>query len=289
MSLKNRLSKMKNFLFDEEDVKEEKKEIKKDKKKKSKEKKEIFNDDSNVETINLDDDFTYDFKNDYTSDYENNDVTDIDIPVTKSRIEKQEFTIPELTDDDFLLQEKKEIKEVEPLYEKPLLYQGSKKRKDEVKRFKPSPIISPIYGLLDEKGNKINDDKETVDMVLNNKDEISLDDVRKKAYGKLDDEIEDTLKKLSSKTIEEAEKQEKLSREVKKEKKNKEIEKKEIDFDEPEELEDDEMILPSVSFKEINVDSKTRKEETDDDDDEETKEQDLFNLIDSMYEKDGEE
>ena len=284
MSLKNRLSKMKNFLFDEEEVKEEKKETKKDRKKQKKEIEEAFNSNDDVETISLDDDFTYEFENDYTNDT----VTDIDIPVTKSRVEKQEFTIPELTDDDFLLQEKTIEKEVEPLYEKPLLYQGSKKRKDEVKRFKPSPIISPIYGLLDEKGNKINDDKEVVDMVLNNKDEVSLDDVRKKAYGKLDDEIEDTLKKLSSKTIEEAEKEEKveeLSREEKKEKKKKEKTKKEIDFDE----DDDEMILPSVSFKEIDVDSKTKKEETDDDDDEETKEQDLFNLIDSMYMKDGEE
>ena len=57
------------------------------------------------------------------------------------------------------------------------------------------------------------------------------------------------------------------------------------------------MILPNVNFKEIDVD--VEKEKTslsrknikeDDDDDDDTKEQDLFNLIDTMYQnKEGEE
>ena len=52
------------------------------------------------------------------------------------------------------------------------------------------------------------------------------------------------------------------------------------------------MILQSVNFKEINiyekVSSKTSKKEIEEDDDEEeTKEQDLFKLIDTMYDKEG--
>ena len=65
--------------------------------------------------------------------------------------------------------------------------------------------------------------------------------------------------------------------------------------------EEDDMILPNVNFKEIDVDQeRTRnlkkdldeKKETkviEDDDDDDTKEQDLFNLIDSMYQKEGQD
>ena len=65
--------------------------------------------------------------------------------------------------------------------------------------------------------------------------------------------------------------------------------------------EDDDMILPNVNFKEIDVDQERtrnlkkdldKKEETkviEDDDDDDTKEQDLFNLIDSMYQKEGQD
>ena len=60
------------------------------------------------------------------------------------------------------------------------------------------------------------------------------------------------------------------------------------------------MILPNVNFKEIDVDEERNKSKktvnkkkevskVEDDDDDDTKEQDLFNLIDTMYSKEGEE
>ena len=66
---------------------------------------------------------------------------------------------------------------------------------------------------------------------------------------------------------------------------------------------DDDMILPNINFKEIDVDKERLKNNSgkksvkeniekqldDDDDDDDTKEQDLFNLIDSMYQKEGKE
>ena len=290
MGLKNRLNKMKSFLFDEVEDKEEKKESKREKRRK-KELEEAFDSEPKFEEPKVENTFDYDFDNDYVAPTTENDV----IEITKSRTEKKEFKVPDLTDDDFFFPEKEPVVEPEPIIEqKPLLYQGSK-RKEETRKFKPSPNISPVYGLLDENGNTINDEKQITDTFSNNDDESSLDAVRKKAYGNLDEELENTLKRLSGKTIEEAEKEEldeSLSREKKKEKKAKKIkeemvkeEKVEEEKDEPDE--EDEMILPSVSFKEIDVDK--ANEVTDDEDDEETKEQDLFNLIDTMYSKEDDE
>lgn len=297
MGLKSKLNKMKNFLFDDEEVEEPV--VKKSKKKEKK-----------VEFVEEYEEENKSAVNDFEDYFEDISESKEEMIIPQSRVEKQEFKIPEFNDEDFMVETTKPksiIEDVKPVVkeEKPILYQGSRKRKEETKRFKPSPIISPIYGLLDEKGNRVSEDKETVANMLNNKEEVSIDDVRKKAYGSLDDEIEDTLKRLSSKTIEEAEKElevkeEKLSRTkkpIKEDKKTEVFSSVEIETED-----DDDMILPNVNFKEIDVDTETKvkstkkkKEETkkeievDDEDDDDTKEQDLFNLIDTMYAKEGEE
>lgn len=283
MGFMNKISKMKNFLFDEEEVEEKplKKHIIKEKK---------------VSAKKLEDDLekTQEIENLYMEDF-NEDIA-INNEV-KSRTVKSEpsFEFPSFNDDDFAEVSIKKEPIISTVKEevKPILYQGSK-RKDDTKKFKPSPIISPVYGLLDDKGKEIKKDSDFNDLKNKSKEDITFDEVRRKAYG---ESIEDTLK-ISDKTIAEAEKlfkekEEGLSREkqkVKKEEKFKTISdlKKE-----------DDMILPNVNFKEIDVD-KERLENTsiiskkridiDDDDDEETKEQDLFNLIDSMYQgKESEE
>ena len=128
--------------------------------------------------------------------------------------------------------------------------------------------------------------------------------VRKKAYGIIDEELENTMKRLSNKTIEEAEKEmekeEELSRIKQKNKKeeSKVIEiPKSISYD-AEDDDDDDMILPNLKFNEIDVDKEIKEGKTgsikkvsakdyDEDDEEDTKEQDLFNLIDTMYSKEG--
>ena len=290
MGLKNRLSKMKSFLFDEEEEKEEKVPVKKGFKKEKemfKPKKEELEE---IEELYI---------NDISEEPETEGL--------KSRTTKveKEFSFPDFDDDDFMVSDKKPEPIIKPEKEevKPIpLYQGSK-RKEEFKRFKPSPIISPIYGLLDEEGNTVKEDRS--DFSYN--DDISLDDVRKKAYGSAQEDLEDTLKKLSTKTIEEAE--EEMEKEQLSRSKNKVIKEKITsiakDDVEIEDDDDDDMILPNVNFKEIDVDkesksikkekvkkeesSKKKKQEDDDDDDDETKEQDLFNLIDTMYQENGDE
>ena len=64
-------------------------------------------------------------------------------------------------------------------------------KKEEKKVFKPTPIISPIYGILDKNYHKEDivsreePKKETV--------EPTVDTIRNKAYGTLEDELENTL------------------------------------------------------------------------------------------------
>ena len=305
MGLKSKLSKMKNFLFDDEEVEEEVV-VKKPKKKeheKKKDKKEVVEPKKSIIKEPEYDDYLYDI-----SDVKSETV---EVP-TISRTEKTEFKMPEFNDDDFMVPSNKkpvvEEKKTPVFEEKPVLYQGSRKRKEETKKFKPSPFISPVFGLLDSHGNKVSENSEEAVEIRGKKEEITFDDIRKKAYGALDDELEDTLKKLSSKTIEEAEndmikREEKLSRTEKKEKEEKKKEvfsSVEITKEEKNEEDDDDMILPNVNFKEIDVDEERNKSKktvnkkkevskVEDDDDDYTKEQDLFNLIDTMYSKEGEE
>lgn len=119
--------------------------------------------------------------------------------------------------------------------------QEVKEKKEEKKVFKPTPIISPVYGVLDKNYHKedIKQKNNSVNNAYYSNKEVSIDDIRKKAYGTLEDDLEVTL--FGEKT-------------------NDPIETEEIDM-----------------FDELMEDANSSK----------TDESDLFNLIDSMYEKEG--
>ena len=79
-------------------------------------------------------------------------------------------------------------------YNVPVHQYGTYERKDERVYFKPSPIISPIYGILD-KNYKKEDVREKKEVRLSSysRGSVSVDDVRNKAYGKeKEEEVEDT-------------------------------------------------------------------------------------------------
>ena len=89
--------------------------------------------------------------------------------------------------------EKKEI-------EKPIYSGNSVVDLQEKKVFKPTPIISPVYGILDKNYHK--EDIVSRDEVIARKEsnvESSIDLVRNKAYGTLEDELEDTLNSMINK------------------------------------------------------------------------------------------
>ena len=184
--------------------------------------------------------------------------------------------------------------------------------------FKPSPVISPVYGVLDKNYTReeIIERQENITRTTNPKD-MNYDAVRRKAYGTLEDELENTLSKLSEPEI-----HEKVEKPVTKEEEKSiedllnEIEgnrnmsigdieekiKDKMEEEEEDSISDDEFLkefMARTSKKEeetIKEEKATTKEEDVDADktlehtiSDNTLEHDLFNLIDSMYEdKEGE-
>ena len=283
MGLKNKLNKMKSFLFDEEE--EVVKKVPKTQNNQEIDLDERISDTTEIEELYFED--------------EKKDIVKENAIKSRTIKNESEFKFPEFDDDDFLVSKVKQepIAQIPKEEKKPLLYQGSK-RKEETKKFKPSPIISPIYGLLDKEGNTVKKEVKTFES-KSYREEPSLESVIKKAYGPLEEDFENTMKRLSKKTIEEAEKD--MEEEEKRlSKASHTCEQDAIVISKNEEADD--MLLPNVNFKEIDVDvekdkkldnprikKKEIKDNFDEEEDEDTKEQDLFNLIDSMYQKEGDE
>jgi len=170
-------------------------------------------------------------------------------------------------------------------------YKGGKnvveEKKEEKHTFKPTPIISPIYGILDKNYKK--DDVVTKQEVVNyytEPEKVTIDDVRAKAYGTLEDELENTLFGQTSILFND-----------------------ELDEDSKDEndifadLESDDTTIESdiddiinkyddpvdtnYSSDEVTLNDENNNDVLDNNINEEV-DDDLFNLIDSMYEKEDE-
>lgn len=119
------------------------------------------------------------------------------VPPKEEILPKKEdkFTFPVFFDDkDFDEIEKIEKKE-EPKPEKRVKpYQGSSIEvpRESKKVFKPTPVISPVYGVLD-KNYKKEDIVAKEEYTHPSEKGMSIDDIRKKAYGTLEDDLENGL------------------------------------------------------------------------------------------------
>jgi hypothetical protein len=124
------------------------------------------------------------------------------VNVEAPKVEEEKPTREErfvfFSDDDFkdLEKPKKEEKKVEvpkKVEPKPLAYRGAvpQTKPEPKKEFKPSPIISPVYGVLDKNYKKEEIKIKRSPRVY--KSSITIDDVRNKAYGTLEDDIKDDL------------------------------------------------------------------------------------------------
>lgn len=156
---------------------------------------------------------------------------------------------------------------------------------EQPKIFKPSPVISPIYGILDKDYKKDEVVSKTVreEKIVIKDSATTYDTVRRKAYGTLEDELEDTLNSMNKLTPEA------ISNEVNKigESVN-ELDKKTNKIEDL--ISKIESTTSDISVGEL--EDKMELEHFDDEDDEpvsdktmtnSTLEHDLFNLIDSMY------
>jgi len=161
-------------------------------------------------------------------------------------------------------------KEEKTKYVEPEIY-GSKleKKKEEKKVFKPTPIISPVYGVLDKNYHKEDIVSRTEFKKVEKNVEPSIDSIRNKAYGTLEDELENTL--FGNNSI--------LFKQIKEEEKEEVLEK--IDEDVLTDLTEDigKELDELLDKKEKYLDKEDKEEITDD----------LFDFIDSTLYKDGDD
>lgn len=215
-----------------------------------------------------DKDLSVNKRNSYTQSSSNNSFFDND------------YDVPRRNRDEYVVKEPERKREQPKDYSKFL----QQKKEDKKKIFTPSPVISPVYGVLNQNYTKD-------DVIIKTDTGVkgpSLEDVRKKAYEKkkevenkkVEDEFAEPLKTLDEILI--------SNQEIQKEKPLEDDILPEV----PEEITKEEFIsenqevettteMPKVEDKPSEIEA---KEEDDDD-----LEKDLFNLIDSMYENKDEE
>lgn len=126
------------------------------------------------------------------------------VPVSESSVlnKEEKFKFPVYFDDkDFEDLPKKAKPKPKPVKTE-TAYQGANPAKVEVssKKFKVSPVISPVYGVLDKNYSK--DDiyvkPEKMSKRIRYDKELTIDDIRNKAYGTLEDDLENALFQASS-------------------------------------------------------------------------------------------
>ena len=241
-------------------------------------------------------------KNNYPVFFDEKDFEDIERKEKKEEVKEEKKEVgKELYKDSY-----KEIYKEQ--YKDPYSY-----KKEEKKHFSPTPIISPVYGVLDKNYKK--DDIVDKPKKSSIKDSsMTIDDVRNKAYGTLEDELESTL--FGKTSILFATKDEKINYDdieeelsdaasaldlLREDPKAKEIEKEENKVEAK-----DNTINETIDYLDPTIDEDEKIDNFDDDDstitmdddnmvedvlgkdlpaDDKLSESDLFNLIDNMYGK----
>lgn len=211
------------------------------------------------------------------------EVIQVEIPAPQGRVQYEEEpvakeeTTPFFDDVDF-----EDIKRSNPtleeIYEEEPFVEPAKPvysyKKEEKKHFEPTPIISPVYGVLD-KNYKKDDIVNKAEPPKTNRD-ITIDDVRNKAYGTLEDELESTLFGKTSIMFQNVDREEELN----KIEKDLESTADAIDLlsDEVPSKHAKKELLEDEILNEVPEDKEEIKEEK-----ENISDNDLFNLIDDMY------
>lgn len=129
------------------------------------------------------------------------EVRHIEIPTPKVEEkeveEKKEEKLLFFDDKDFEDLEREEEKIIKPIpkKEEPLPYKGVKPIiNDEPKKvFKPSPIISPVYGVLDKNYKKDDIMTKKSPRSSYHSENITVDDVRKRAFSTLEDDLKNEI------------------------------------------------------------------------------------------------
>lgn len=179
------------------------------------------------------------------------------------------------------------------------------KKEESKKNFTPTPIISPVYGVLDKnyKKEEISSKKKS-STIYSQFEKIDVDDIRKKAYGTLEDDLENSLSRDAIVFNDDIDAKMDDDKEITEYEEQpldifNELEKKDAlddllgnyNLKEEDESYIDESTDDSESLveDELNRDYDNYEEELNESYKDDLNDSDLFNLIDSMYpKKDGE-
>ena len=287
------ISKIKNILFEEEEIEEPIKEVKKE------EKKPVINRSFDDEQVKLEK------AKEEISDKNETGIFEKEPSFNFPDFDEDEFasTMPKVKDvplvNDYreTKPQVKEVKKEEPP-KKPeyrtssrgfSIFETTKSKNivpDKPKKFKPSPIISPVYGILDKDYHPDDIEQRDDETSIKRANRLDLETVRKKAFAPRIKEIEipeeptieepeitipeEPKKAITKKSVDELLAESAEEAVIVDEDLNVENNIKEIE-DELDKISDD-MVL----------DEKPKEKDEDD-----TLEQDLFELIDSMYDDNG--
>jgi len=198
---------------------------------------------------------------------------------------KQEERKPVIFDEEDFVEDM--VKEEET--KEHILYGGVQKTQPKEKKvFKPSPIISPVYGVLSQnyQVEDFNGKKDLDHLFIDErKKNATFDSVRQKAYGDLTEELEATMFK------EEKKEERSLLYDMEEDPKGPEIES--VTVGDAEEYFKDLGLEYNVDYIDIAKNKKTRTEKNKDlseeisrisDNEENSEEKNLYDLIDMMYE-----
>ena len=121
-------------------------------------------------------------------------------------VKKEEKKFPfEFDDDDFIeptrfsrvtVQKEKVVEKiVEPQPQPMVKPYGNKKELEKPKKFRPTPVISPVYGVLDKnyKTDEVVSKEEDSYAIQRSSKKVDFEAVRKKAYGTLSDDIKNNM------------------------------------------------------------------------------------------------
>ena len=180
-------------------------------------------------------------------------------------------------------QEKK--KEYKPDYRNDYKRVEKVEEPKEVKKFKPSPIISPVYGILDK---NYTPDEITTRVDITPSRSLDVDTVRKKAFGNSNESVIEKIDVKDEEILVDRDLEEKLekARTIDELLKDSSDEVIEINRDIDEEIEESFPEIDHLEEIESTKEVPEKKEVSLEDD---TLENDLFDLIDSMYENREEE
>lgn len=158
--------------------------------------------------------------------------------------------------------------------------------------FEPSPIISPVYGILDKNYKKediVNKNDTFVSSYYKTTKEMTVDEVRRKAFGTLEDDIDLNMHAIpttdiSDAVLEPSIQEESLENDIFEEMDITELNDPAIDNS------DEDIVLGNATDSGATEEPNMVEESLNQvEEEKELDESDLFNLIDSMYEKRDEE